>query len=352
MTDLKTLRGTEVKDQVVLVRTDYNVPMKEGEITDDLRIQASLPTLDYLCKNGASKIVIMAHLGRPEGKPDVELSLKPVVEHLAKLLPKTEVRFVSEVAGPEVEMTLEAMPEGSILVLENLRFYPDEDRNSEDFMREIVDSTHASLFVQDGFGVLHRKSASTDAITKILPTVAGLLVEKEVTALEKVIEKSERPFVLIIGGVKMKDKAPLIEKIAAKADKVLIGGKIAAEGYETTDEKVYVAEDFDSEVTGAKLDIGPMATAKMIELLESAKTVLWNGVLGKVEDPTYATSSTIIAQVLGTKTGVKTVICGGDTTSFVRQLQELHPEFQYSLISTGGGATLALLSGENLPGLK
>lgn len=352
MFNKKTIRDVEVKDQVVLVRTDYNVPIKDGKIIDDLRIRVSLPTLEFLQKQGAAKIVIMSHLGRPEGKQDAALSLAPVAQTLQQLLPETEVKFVSEVAGPEVEMTLEELPEGGILLLENLRFYPEEMENSEDFMREIVDSTHAGIFVQDGFAVLHRRHASTDAIANILPSVAGFLVEQEVTTLTKALRAPEHPLALIIGGAKGEDKQHLIEKFTSLADQILVGGKIAADGYKSDAKNIYIAEDFDEDSTGAKLDIGPVFTAKMVELLQPAKTIIWNGALGKVEDPTYATSSLILAQTIGAKAGITSVICGGDTTAFVRQVQKEKPELQYTLISTGGGASLELLLGHKLPGLE
>ena len=351
MFDKKTIRDIDIKDQIVLVRTDYNVPLKEGKVADDLRIRESLPTIEHLLQHSVAKIVIMSHLGRPEGKKSPELSLQPVAETLQKLLPKTEVKFVSEVSGPEVEMTLAEVPEGGILMLENLRFYPEETENSEDFMREIVDSTHAGIFVQDGFAVLHRKHASTDAIINILPSVAGLLVEKEVTTLTKVREQPDHPLALIIGGAKGEDKQHLIEQFT-DADQIIVGGKIAADGYQSNLPNIYVAEDFDEDTTGAKLDIGPVSTAKIAELLTPAKTIIWNGALGKVEDPTYATSSLIIAQEIGKKPDITSVICGGDTTAFVRQVQKHKPELKYTLISTGGGASLELLLGKNLPGLS
>ena len=352
MFNKKTVRDVEIKDQIVLVRTDYNVPMQDTKVADDLRIRASLPTLDYLGEHGAQKIIIMSHLGRPEGKKVSELSLRPVAEQLQKLLPNRSVQFVAEISGPEVEMILEDLPDGGILVLENLRFYPEEKDNSEDFMREIVDSTHASIFVQDGFAVLHRQHASTDAITKILPSVAGLLVEKEVTTIKKAFDKPKHPLMMLIGGAKGEDKQHLIEKFTDIADQIVVGGKIAADGYESNAKNIYVAEDFDIDSTGAKLDIGPMATAKIVEFLESSKTVLWNGALGKVEDPTYATSSLIVARAIGEKSDLASVICGGDTTAFVTQVQKNNPELQYALISTGGGVVLELLTGIKLPGLE
>lgn len=353
----KTLRDVDVKNQTVLVRTDYNVPLEPAEegsdqqqIASDFRIQASLPTIKYLLEHKAAKIILISHLGRPAGR-DPKLSLQVVAEKLAELLPGTTVNFVDDVSGPEVEMAVEDLPEGGILLLENLRFSPDEQQNSEAYAREIVDSTHAELFVQDGFAVVHRAHASTDAMTKLLPSVAGLLLEKEYNALTKITENPEHPFVVVIGGAKVADKEPLITKFIPLADQIIVGGKIAADGYQADNPRVYVAEDFDTNADGQKLDIGPVATMKLIEAVQDAKTVLWAGVLGKVEDTAYATSSTILAKALGEAPGITSIICGGDTAGFVEDLCLENPELHFSLISTGGGAALALLSGESLPGI-
>ncbi len=353
----KTIRDVGVEDQIVLVRTDYNVPLEtnpetgEVSIASDFRLQASLPTLKYLLQHKAEKLILISHLGRPKGR-EASLSLRLVAERLAELMPGTSVNFVDDVSGPEVEMAVDELPTGGILLLENLRFSPDEKSNSEEYAREIVDSTHAELFVQDGFAVVHRAHASTEAITHLLPSVAGLLLEREVTALTAAIESPERPFVAIIGGAKVEDKQPLLEKLIPLADQVLVGGKIAADGYQNADPKVYVAEDFDEDGTGAKLDIGPVATMKFTEAVRPARTVLWNGVLGKVEDPTYATASTILAKAIGENPAQTSIICGGDTAGFVETLMADESELKFSLISTGGGAALALLSGEPLPGVE
>ena len=344
----KTIRGVEIKGQIVLVRTDYNVPMEDGEITDDLRIRASLPTLEYLRSHGAAKIVVMSHLGRPEGKRVPEMSLEPVAKRLQELMPGAQVSFVDEAFGPEVEGAVDDLPDGGVLVLENLRFYPGEESNSDEFAREIVDSTHADLFVQDGFAVIHRAHASTDAITRELPSVAGLLLEKEVTNLSRIADSPEHPFLVVIGGAKVEDKQPLIDKFLPVADQIFVGGKIAADGYASSDPKIVVASDFSD---AKKFDIGSESTAKVLELAAGAKTVLWNGALGMAEEPEYAASSRALAEYLGTHPEITSVICGGDTTGFVEGLQKSRPELKYTLVSTGGGAALELLSGLDLPGL-
>ena len=343
-----TIKDVDFKGQNVLVRVDYNVPMQDGKITDDLRIVASLPTIKYLRENGARRIILMSHLGRPEGRCVPEMSLRPVAKHLQELLPDTKVEFIDEVSGPEVEAAVENLPDGGILVLENLRFFPGEEGNSSEFAREIAESTHANLFVQDGFAVIHRAHASTSAIAADLPSVAGLLLEKELNALGKIAKNPEHPFLVVIGGAKVEDKQPLIDKFLNVADAIFVGGKIAADGYVSTDPKIIVASDFSDD---AKFDIGEASTAKVLELASRAKTVLWNGALGKAEDEEYATASKALAEFLGQHPEITSVICGDDTTGFVENLQKSEPDLKYTLVSTGGGAALELLTGETLPGL-
>ena len=346
-----TLKDAKIRGATVLVRTDYNVPLENGEIASDFRIRASLPTIEYLIKKGAKKIILISHLGRPEGTRVKELSLKPVALKLAELLPGIPVDFVDDVSGPDVESAVAHLKKGGVLLLENLRFYPGEEKNSDNFICEILDSTGANLFVQDGFAVIHRAHASTSAISKQLPVYAGLLLEKEISTLEKLLKKPEKPFMLMLGGAKVDDKAPLIEKFKDKADSICIGGKIAADGAVKPDEKIYVAEDFDEDSAGNKLDCGPLSTHHFIETLKSSKTVLWNGLLGKAEDPAFATASTIFLKTLGETDGITSVICGGDTTGFAEALMQENPNLKFTLLSTGGGAALEFLSGNSLPGL-
>ena len=344
----QSIKSQNVKNKTVLVRVDYNVPMKDGKITDDLRIRASLPTLEHLREAGAKRIVLISHLGRPEGRDD-QFSLAPVAKQLGKLIPN--VTFVPEVSGPEVEKAVEGLPEGGILLLENLRFFPGEKADEPEFIKSIVDATGAEVFVQDGFAVVHRAHASTDAIAQFLPVYMGLLLEKEIDGLTKATESPEKPVLMIIGGAKVDDKKPLIEKFIKDANQIVVGGKIAADGYPSS-ENVYVAEDFDEDASGAKLDIGPLAMAKIAGFITDAKTIIWNGLLGKAEDPAYATASTITAEMMGEKDDATTVICGGDTTGFAENLMKTHPNLHYSLVSTGGGAALEFLLGKELPGLK
>ncbi|MBO7560811.1 phosphoglycerate kinase [Candidatus Saccharibacteria bacterium] len=346
--NLRSIKNADIKDKTVLVRVDYNVPIENGEVTSDLRIAASLPTLRFLLDAGARKIVLISHLGRPEGKPSKEFSLAPVVEVLKSILPGPAIGFYALEKGQK----LSDLSKNKIDLLENLRFDPREEENSAEFAQEIVNFVKPDLFVQDGFAVVHRAHASTDAITKLLPSYAGLLVEKEVSGLDKAMTNPEKPLLLIIGGSKVDDKAPLIEKFLPVADHIVVGGKIAADGYEAKSDKIYVADEFDEDATGAKLDVGPVATAKIADFITDAKTIVWNGLMGKAEDPAYAACSTIVAELLGEKEDAETIVCGGDTTGFVEELMLDHPSLKYSLISTGGGAALEYLSGKELPGLK
>ncbi len=361
MFNKKTIKDVDVSGKVVLVRVDYNVPMNGEEVESDIRIRASLPTIEYLISNGAKRIVLISHLGRPDGERKPELSLKPVAEKLSEILDNSiikthagqtpSVKFVSEVSGGTVSSAVNDSMDGGIVLLENLRFWPEEEKNDADFAKAIVESTGAEVFVQDGFAVIHRAHASTDAIAKVIPSVAGLLVEKEVTVLSSAISEPEHPVVVIIGGAKVDDKKPLIEKFLLIADSIIVGGKIAADGYDADNEKVYVAEDFNVDEEGKKLDIGVKSTKKVLETIHTAKTVVWNGVVGLTEQHPFDMASKTIARALGNNKEITSIVCGGDTAGFVEGLQMEEPELKYSLISTGGGASLELLSGLELPGL-
>lgn len=350
---MKTIKDIDVKNKNVLVRVDYNVPIKDEKIESDLRIRASLPTIKYLLENGANKIILISHLGRPDGKENPKFSLGPVAETLRKLLPdQKHIGFYPLPKKDESTLDFYTDSDLKIILLENLRFDPGEEENSPEFIENLVKATKADLYVQDGFAVVHRAHASTDAIKNFLPVYAGLLLEKEIENLKKATEKPEKPLLLIIGGSKVEDKEPLIEKFLNLADKIVVGGKIAADNYKPKSEKIYVAEDFDEDTNGAKLDIGPLSTAKIANLIADSKTIIWNGLLGKAEDPAYATSSLIIAEALGDEPSKTTIICGGDTTGFTEDVIKTHPKLNYSLISTGGGAALEFLLGKKLPGIE
>ena len=345
--NFRTIRDINFKDKNVLVRVDFNVPMQGEAILSDLRIKSSLPTIEYSLEHGAKKIILLSHLGRPNGVETKELSLKPVCAHLQKLLPDTKIGFASLPKSLDDKI----QDNSKIVLLENLRFNVGEEANSLDFAQKIISYTGAECFVQDGFAVVHRAHASTDAIAKLLPSYAGLLLEKELTTLSQLLENPSRPLSLIIGGAKVSDKSPLINKFLAVADHIIVGGKIAADGFDAYDPKIYVAEDFDEDATGTKLDVGPFSTAKILDLIKDSKTIIWNGLLGKAEDPAYATASTILAKYLGEAKDKNVIICGGDTAGFIEELQQKHTDLSYSFISTGGGAAIEFLSGKTLPGI-
>lgn len=347
----KSVQDIDVSGKTVLIRVDYNVPIKDGVIQEDLRISSSLSTIRYVLDQGARKVILISHLGRPDGVYIPEMSLAPCAQKLAELLPDKVVRFSDMIYGPDAKAAVDALPDGGVILLENLRFVPDEEKNSATFAQEIINATGAEIFVQDGFAVIHRAHASTDAIARLLPSVAGFLVEQEVANLEAAISNPQRPLLVIVGGAKVDDKQPLIDKFLTIADKIAVGGKIAADGYVNASPNVYVAEDFVQGVNGSKLDIGPVSTQKIIDMIKGSRTIVWNGTLGMVEDERYAKSSLAIAQAMGESHDM-TIVGGGDTTSFVEKVLKTNGNLTFNLISTGGGASLELLSGKKLPGLE
>ena len=349
---LKTLQTQDLSNKIVLIRTDFNVPLSDGAVSDDFRIISSLPTIQFCLDHQVAKIVLISHLGRPDGRPDAELSLRPVADRLKTLLPDTHIEFVPATFGDAVKSAVLNSPAKSIILLENLRFDPREEQNSVDFAQDIVTSTGADLFVQDGFAVVHRAHASTAAITKLLPSVAGLLLKNEIDNLSSVKNHPEHPLLVLIGGSKVADKQPLIDNFLPIADQIFIGGKIAADGFTSDSPKITVAHDFFMDELGQKLDIGPESTIQLLESLKTAKSVIWNGVFGKTEDPTFTKSSIAITEFLGKSSGIHTIICGGDTVGFIRELQKQQPDLHFDLLSTGGGASLEFLSGLELPGIS
>lgn len=347
----KTIRDVDWEGKIALVRVDYNVPIKDGEIEDDMRIRASLPTINYLIEHGAKRIVLISHLGRPDGQVKEEFSLAPVADRLARIMTGKVITFIKSFEA-DCEKDMEGVVKGGIVMFENLRFYPEEEANSEEFAKKIIEKTHADVFVQDGFAVIHRAHTSTDAIARQLPSVAGLLVEKEVTNLEGAIANPEHPVLLIIGGAKVEDKQPMIDRFLPIADKIAVGGKIAAAGYQSYDEKIYVSEDFVENEEGAKLDIGEKGAEHIISMINEAKTIIWNGTMGMTEEAEFSAGSQKIAEAMGRLEGVKTIVGGGDTAGYVESLMNKDSSLHFSLVSTGGGASLELLCGKQLPGLE
>lgn len=395
----RTVKDIAVSRKTVLVRADYNVPLKDGEISDDLRIRASLPTLRYLLRQNA-RIVIISHLGRPEGR-DASVSLEPIAHHLGELL-KTEVAFVEDCIGDKVKRAVKRAPLGSVTLLENLRFYKDEEANSETFARKIAEATGARYFVQDGFGVVHRAHASTAAITAFIPSVAGLLLKKEYQTITTAMEKPKRPLVAVLGGAKVSDKIEVIEQFVDIADKIFIGGAMAntflaykghnmgasirENNLDATLDRIYTAahkkiegsvEDFiilPSDVAVARqpdpeakrrnvkldkiapdekaLDIGDASIERFAKELKDAKTVVWNGTLGFAELPPFAHGSARVALALATQPDTDSIIGGGDTADFALKWDGEANGKSFTHVSTGGGASLDLMSGKVLPGVE
>lgn len=362
MFDKTTIRDIDLRNKNILVRMDFNVPLRDGKVLSNFRLQAALPTIQYLLAGQAHHIILISHLGRPKGQFDPALSLAPVAEELSRFLDRP-VTFISQTIGETVKNQIDALPQGSVVLLENLRFSSAEEENSLDFAKQIVYDTSADLYVQDGFAVIHRAHASTVQIPQLLPTVAGFLIEKEVTNLSQVLQTPKPPVTVIIGGAKISDKQPLIDRFLSLADHILVVGKIAADGYTPSDPKIYVAEDFREDQEGSKLDIGNLSLSKILPTIKHSHTIIWNGTAGKTEEPGFDLSSKAIAETIGRKNPEynQTIILGGDTSGYVEKLLEAHtinsrdpdssPSLNYSLISTGGGASLEFLLGLPLPGL-
>jgi phosphoglycerate kinase len=396
----QTIRTVPLQGQTVLLRADYNVPLaSDGSIDDDFRIQASLPTIKLLLKDGC-KVVIISHLGRPEGH-DPKLSLEPVAQRLAELLGES-VRFVDQTIGDKVSMAVKRAPKRSVIMLENLRYDPREEANNVEFARELAKSSGARYFVQDGFGVVHRAHASTAAITLQLPSAAGLLLEREYTAITGAMQSPKRPLVAVMGGAKVSDKITLIKRFIEVADTVVLGGAMANtilahrgsamgaskvepdqgalidELYDAAAAKVgdahvndliilpadvAVASKPDAEeprrevkVTAIAdvdmaLDIGSESSDVIAKIVDRAQTVIWNGTLGMAELPNFSHGSARLALTLATHPQITSIIGGGDTADFVLHW-DARKGGSFSHVSTGGGASLELMAGDKLPGIE
>lgn len=390
----QTIRDIKWAGKRALVRVDFNVPLDDkGQITDDTRIRAALPTIRYLLDQGAS-VVLMSHLGRPKGKVDPKFSLRPVAERLFELLPEaTELKKTEAIVGPAAEAAAAALGPGQVLLLENTRFDPREEPNDAAMAAELAKL--GDIFVNDAFGTAHRANASTEGVAHHLPAVAGLLMEKELAFIGGALEEPARPFVTIIGGAKISDKIGVIENLLSKVDALLIGGGMAntfllAKGYELGDSLVeqesvetaraliekaeaagiklllpsdaLIADAFSAEANHKVvsvdsvpqgwriLDIGPATTEAFVAEVVAAKTVIWNGPMGVFELEPFAAGTRAIAQAMATAsaTDAITIVGGGDSVAAVEQANLAD---KMSHVSTGGGASLELLEGKLLPGV-
>jgi phosphoglycerate kinase len=375
---MRSIKKVKVKGRRVLVRVDFNVPMKNGKVMDDSRIRAALPTIEWLRKNGA-KIVIISHLGRPKKKDD-SFSLKPASKCLSKLL-KKEVSFVSDCASPAVQKALSKIKNGNVVMLENLRFYPQEEANDAVFASYLA--SLSDVYVNDAFGVSHRNNASVVAITKFIPSYAGFLLEKEIEVLSSVLKNPKKPFVVVLGGAKVSDKIGVIDSLAKKADIILLGGAMSgafakALGYEVGKTKIELGSvnfakkvlktdkgkiALPLDVVGsdgkhvkifavnrlpknfAGLDIGPLTANIYGEVIREAKTIFWNGPMGLFEKKPFDRGSRAVALAMAKCRGT-TIVGGGDTVACIGELAK-----KMSHVSSGGGASLEFLEGKKLPGI-
>lgn len=395
----RTVRDVPIKGKTVLVRADYNVPLtSDGKVDDDFRIRASLPTLHYLIEKKC-RIIVVSHLGRPDGKPSAKFSLRPVADRLSELLERP-VQFVDDCVGDKVVQASKHLGVGQVVLLENVRFYEAEEKNSAVFARQIARDTKAQYFVQDGFGVVHRAHATTDAIEQYLPGVAGLLLAKEVKTLTKVMSAPKEPFTAIVGGAKIEDKIGLIERFIERADHIIIGGAMAntflrfrglpvgkskcetdvdetiKSIYEKASKKtdnvdefivlpkdVAVADEISAKAkrkivgigevgkTDIILDIGTKSIDEAVAIISASKTVVWNGTVGYAELPEFSHGSARVSLALASHPDITSVVGGGDTVDFVLGWGDGTGD-SFTHVSTGGGASLELMSGKKLPGVE
>ncbi|MDM5361196.1 phosphoglycerate kinase [Peribacillus sp. ACCC06369] len=385
----KSIRDIELKGKRVFCRVDFNVPMQDGKISDDTRIKAALPTISYLTEQGA-KVILASHLGRPKGQVVEELRLAPVAERLSELSGK-DVQKAEEAYGDSVQSIIDNMQNGEILLLENVRFYPGEEKNDQELAKSFA--ALADVYVNDAFGAAHRAHASTEGIAHHLPAVAGLLMEKELSVLGKALFNPERPFTAIIGGAKVKDKIGVIENLLENVDHLIIGGGlgytfIKAQGHEIgnsllEEDKIELAKSFiesakekgvklhlpiDAVVTAEfspdaetenvdidaipsdkmALDIGPKTSELFADVIKGSKLVIWNGPMGVFEFDKFANGTRTVAEALAEAKDTYSIVGGGDSAAAAEKFGLAE---KMSHISTGGGASLEFMEGKELPGV-
>ncbi len=386
---LNTIREADLKGKRVLIRVDFNVPLKDGAVTDDTRIKAALPTIRYILENGAS-LVVMTHLGRPKGEKNEKYSLAPVAAQFEKLL-GSKVTLAPDVIGPEVEKEVKALKPGDVLLLENVRFYKEEEANDPDFAKALA--SYGDIYCNDAFGTAHRAHASTEGVSHYLPSYAGFLIEKEVKFMAPLLENPEKPFVAIIGGSKVSSKITVLESLVRTCNTIVIGGGMAytflkVQGHaigkslveddylETASSflkkagekgvKVILPVDHVAAAAFAEdaapvavdgvdipddlmgMDIGPKTTALIVEAVKGARSVVWNGPMGVFEFAAFAKGTEEVAKALAASDAT-TVVGGGDSVAAINKFGLAD---KISHVSTGGGASLEFLEGKELPGIK
>jgi len=381
----KTVRDIDLKGKRVLMRVDFNVPMEGGKVTDDKRIKASLPTIKYVLDQGAS-LVLMSHLGRPKGGFDPEFSLKAAAEVLAGYL-GIPVQMAPDCVGPEVEKMVKALKPGGVIMLENTRFHPEEEKNDPELAKKMA--ALGDVYVNDAFGSAHRAHSSTEGVAHFLPAVSGFLMEKELEYLGRATTNPEHPYIAILGGAKISDKILVVENLLNKCDKLIIGGGmantfLAAKGLNMQDSLVepgsvdtakailaksgsrivlpvdaVIADKFEAEANSKTvdvdkipagwrmMDVGPKTLELYKETLKGAKLIVWNGPVGVFEMPKFAEGTFALARLLA-ESGATTVIGGGDSASAVKKAGVAN---KMTFVSTGGGASLEFLEGKELPGV-
>lgn len=388
---IRSIRQVTVKNKRVLVRVDFNVPLAKGKVTDDTRIVRTVPTIKYLLKQKA-KVILMSHLGRPNGKRVKEMQLDPIAKHLSKLI-KKPIKKLDDCVGPQVEKAIDAMKPGQIVMLENTRFHKEEEKNDAAFSKKLAKL--GDVFVNDSFGTAHRPHSTTYGIAKYLPAYCGLLLEEEVKVLSELMKKTKRPLALIVGGSKIDTKIGLIRNFIGKADYFLMGGGLAntflaGAGYDVgkslyEKDKVALAQEIMLEMDSLKegfvlphdvvvadeisdkaqtldlpiedvmgnmriLDMGTKTLKKMNTILNTCKTIIWNGPVGLYEKKPFSRGTITIAKTLAKLKKVKTIIGGGDTIDAIKHFGISEKKFTH--VSTGGGAMLEFLEGKMLPGVE
>ncbi|MFC2821240.1 MAG: phosphoglycerate kinase [Sphaerochaeta sp.] len=387
---LNTIREADLKGKRVLVRVDFNVPVKDGKVTDATRILAALPTLNYILSQPGTSIVVMSHFGRPKGKKNPEFSMVPVGKKFEELLGRP-VKVASDVIGEEVKKEVQALKPGEVLLLENCRFYPEEEANDPEFAKTLA--SYGDVYVNDAFGTAHRAHASTEGVAHYLPSYAGFLIEKEVKFMAPLLENPDRPFVAIIGGSKVSSKISVLESLVKTCDTIAIGGGMAytflkvlghtigkslveddyldtakafleaakkkgvkvilpvdhicADTFAENAKPVLVdSVDIPSELMG--MDIGPKTVKEIVKAVSSAKSVVWNGPMGVFEFASFAKGTEEVAKALAASDAV-TVVGGGDSVAAINKFGLAN---KISHVSTGGGASLEFLEGKVLPGIR